>query len=113
MSRVILRKDGFMSYDAGAEEGTLTTVPLVFSGSHLELNLATTDDGQVEVELLREDGQAIPGFEFSLVDRIVGNFLAKTVTWQGRSDLSALRGQPVRLRFSLRKAKLYAFQFAR
>jgi predicted GH43/DUF377 family glycosyl hydrolase len=112
MSRVSLRKDGFMSYDAGDAEGRLTTLPLIFSGSRLELNVATANDGQVTVELLSEGGEAIPGFDAAAADGIAGDFLAKTVTWQGRSDLSALRGQPVCLRFLMRKAKLFAFQFA-
>ena len=33
-------------------------------------------------------------------------------TWKGKSDLSELAGQPIRLRFVLRDMKLYALKFA-
>jgi len=33
-----------------------------------------------------------------------------TVSWRGRSDLSALQGQEVQLRVILRHANLYAFK---
>jgi hypothetical protein len=35
----------------------------------------------------------------------------KVVTWNGTGDLAAWSGRPVRLRFVIRAAKLYAFQF--
>jgi hypothetical protein len=31
--------------------------------------------------------------------------------WNGRTDVSALAGKPIRLRIRMRSAKLYAFQF--
>ena len=36
---------------------------------------------------------------------------ASDLTWKGASDLSALAGKPISLRFVMRDAKLYAFQF--
>jgi hypothetical protein len=33
----------------------------------------------------------------------------QTVHWKGADELAALRGQPVRFRFVLKNAKLYAF----
>ena len=39
------------------------------------------------------------------------NDVAYTVGWGDKSDVSALAGKPVRLRFEMRSAKLYAFQF--
>ncbi len=42
---------------------------------------------------------------------VQGNFLRKVVTWDGKSDVSRAAGQPVQLRFVMRAAKLYAFQF--
>lgn len=111
MSRVALRMDGIMSYDAGHDEGVLTTVPLLFSGAHLTLNVCVRQGGRALVEILTQDGNPIRRFSAKSADAINGDFVAKTVTWRGRSDLSALQGKPVRLRFRLRQAKLYAFQF--
>jgi hypothetical protein len=42
------------------------------------------------------------------VDR---NGTAQEVWWQSGPDVAALAGRPVRLRFVLRSAKLFAFQF--
>jgi len=36
----------------------------------------------------------------------------KVVTWNSNSDLAVLSGQSVRLRFVIRAANLFAFQFA-
>jgi len=57
------------------------------------------------------EGRAIPGFSLDEADEIVGDEIARTVTWAGRSDVSALAGRPVRLRFALKDADLYAIQF--
>jgi hypothetical protein len=43
-------------------------------------------------------------------DAFSGDDVTHVVTWQGRRDLDALRGRPVRLKFVLRAARLYAFQ---
>lgn len=42
---------------------------------------------------------------------VFGDSLDRTVTWKEQSDTSALAGRPVRLRFRLRDAEVYAFQF--
>ncbi|MCD6335825.1 MAG: hypothetical protein J7M27_10925, partial [Candidatus Latescibacteria bacterium] len=88
----------------------LTTVPLVFEENALELNVQTGVAGHVLVELLR-NGQPVPGYSADDADPIKGNFIEKTVTWNGQSDVSSLTGQPVQVRFVMRDAKLYAFQF--
>lgn len=110
LSRLTLRLDGFVSADAPYEGGELTTLPLKFDGKSLELNVESSVAGHVFVELLR-NGKPIEGYSMAHADPIKGNFIAKTVTWNGRSDVSALAGQPVQMRFVMRDTKLYAFQF--
>ena len=44
-------------------------------------------------------------------DEVIGDTIDRPVTWNGSSDVSALAGQPVRLRFVLNDADVYAFQF--
>lgn len=112
ISRLVLRLDGFVSADAAYEGGTLTTVPIVFSGKRLELNVQTSVAGTVQVEILDAEGNPIPGFALADADTIKGNYIAKVVTWKGRDDVSSLAGKPIRLRFVMRDAKLYAFQFS-
>jgi hypothetical protein len=110
-SRARLRLDGFVSADAGVEGGTLTTPPLIFAGKHLQIGVDQGSLGSVTVALLDGAGQALPGFAAQDMDVCRGNQAAHTVAWKGNSDLSAWAGKPVKLQFSLRQAKLYAFQF--
>ncbi|PYV18053.1 MAG: hypothetical protein DMG07_04715 [Acidobacteria bacterium] len=109
--RTVQRLDGFVSADADYRGGSLTTPLVEFAGSRLELNAQTAATGDVRVELADARGVALPGFAAADCDPLLGNHLARTVTWRGRADLGALAGKPVRLVFRLRNAKLYAFQF--
>ncbi len=111
ISRLVLRLDGFVSADAAYGGGSLTTVPITFTGSRLELNVQTSVAGTARVEILDAGGKPIPGFTLADADVIRGNYIAKVVTWKGNADLSSLGGKPLRLHLSLRDAKLYGFQF--
>ena len=84
------------------------TKPLTFTGSKLSLNIASR--GPTRVELQDAGGKPLPGFALDDCTAIVGDQIEQTVSWKGGS-LSALAGQPVRLRFVLREADLYSFQF--
>jgi hypothetical protein len=86
----------------------LKTVPLTFRGRHLELNV---QGEAVSVALVDARGRALEGFGHLDCDPLSGDHIAKRVTWQGRSGVARLAGQPVQLEFRLRQAKLYAFQF--
>jgi len=110
LRRYTLRIDGFVSLHAGAR-GECVTKPLVFRGKELTLNFATSAAGHVRVELQDATGQPLPGFALADSDELFGDALARTVTWKDRSDLSAMAGRPIRLRFLLRDADLYALKF--
>jgi hypothetical protein len=101
--------DRFVSADAGPEGGSLTTVPILFSGNRLELNLVARRGGGVTVEILDASGRRIDGYAAS--DTVAGDGLRKTVAWRGSPELDKLRGRPVMIRFSLRSAELYSFAF--
>ena len=66
--------------------------------------------GWLKVEILDEGMQPLEGFTEAEADRLGGSSTAQTVTWDGKQDLSALKGQTVRLRFVGQSVKLYAFQ---
>ena len=53
----------------------------------------------------------MPGFTLADCLEIFGDALEYSVRWQGGEDVSALAGQPVRLRFVLKDADLYALRF--
>jgi hypothetical protein len=108
-ARVKQRLDGFVSLDAGREPGTATTLPLVFSGDRLVLNVAAA--GAVRVGLLDEQGHALPGFGPADCDPIRQDSTRVTVSWKGTSHIGSLAGKVTRVRFELQEAKLYAFQF--
>ncbi|HNT66638.1 MAG TPA: hypothetical protein PKN04_12725 [bacterium] len=111
LRRYTLRLDGFASLYAPAEGGEWISKPLLFGGNRLELNFATSAAGEIRVELLKADGQAIPGFELEACEPIFGDNLAYTVCWNESSDLSSLQGKPVRLHLILREADVFAFRF--
>ena len=116
LRRYALRIDGFASVHAGAAErgepaGEMRTKPLTFEGAELALNFATSAAGSVTAAIHDERGRPIPGFGLDDCDPLFGDDLARPVTWRGRSDVSALAGRPVRLRFVLNDADLYALQF--
>ena len=103
----VLRRDGFASLDAGAEPATLTTRPVTFSGRQVFVNAATA--GELRVEILDEAGQPITPFTFENCHPIRADSTLEPITWTGTEDVSALRGKPVRFRFTLRDGALYAF----
>ena len=106
-----MRLDGFVSQDAGAGESSLTTVPFALAGDRLQVNMDASSRGWLEVEILDASGHTLWGYGRTEADRLHFNDVAQTATWNGSADLSALRGRNVRLRFSGRWVKLYAFQF--
>ena len=106
-----LRLDGFVSVDAGAEEGTLTTKPLVVGGSRLVVN-ADAQSGQVLVEILDVDGKPLAAFNKHDCDPMQVDKIRHTITWNGKLDLTQLAGKAIKLRFYLRNAKLYSFMFS-
>ena len=111
------REDGFMSLDADSH-GACTTLIADFEGSNMKLNTYTRLGGEILVEIAdasndnrRFHSPPIPGLSFEDCDSITGDHISKTVTWNGRSDLSKLIGKPVRIRLKMRRAKLYSLRF--
>jgi hypothetical protein len=104
------RKDGFMSLHAPSE-GKWTSTPVTFSGRLLRVNALTQYGGEILCELASASGEPIAGFTFEECDPISGDAPDHTVTWRGQSNVAALAGQELRLRWRMRRAHLYALQF--
>ena len=100
-----LRRDGFVSVEAGAEEGVLLTQPLAIEGEVLHLNLDCR--GGVRVELTDDTGVPLEGYATELG---AGDYTG--VKLQFNSPLAALSQRQVRLRIALRDANLYSYWFA-
>ena len=115
LSRVVLRKDGFTCVEADYAGGEFATPPLKFDGTTLQLNIETSAIGLARVEIQDANGNPLPSFAMDDCDRIhAANSISHTVSWSGKSDVSKLNDQLVRLRFELQfGTKLYAFRFAK
>ncbi len=111
LMRVVQRLDGFASADAAYEGATLTTKPFIMDGGRLELNVDCSAMGTLRAAILNGDGAELAGFGAEDCDLVERSFVAHTVSWRGRSDLSAFRGKPIRLKLEMRACKLYAAQF--
>lgn len=109
--RFVLRTDGFASVHVGADPGELLTRPIRFVGHELVINYATSAGGSIRVELQNESGDPIPGFTLSDSENFVGDTIEQAIHWSKGSDVSSLAGRPVRLRFTMREADLFAIQF--
>jgi len=111
--RYTLRVDGFVSACAPYAGGELVTRPLIFAGGSLSVNAETSAFGSFQVEIQDARGAPLPGFTLDECEPIFCDSLDYTIRWRTTAggDLRSLEGQPVRLRFVLRDADLYAFQF--
>ncbi len=108
---VVKSTDGLASVYGPPDGGELLTRPVVFEGRELVLNLATSVRGGVRVELQDADGNPIPGFTLDDCPTIIGDSIEHVVTWREGADVSEFAGRPVRLRFELRDADIYSYQF--
>ena len=111
---MVLLKDRFTAVEADYTGGEFATCPVRFEGQALHLNIETSALGLARVEIQDAGATPIGGYRLEECDRIhTANTVDRVVTWRGgQSDVSALAGQPIRLRFELQfGAKLYAFRF--
>jgi len=111
LRRYTLRLDGFACVSAPYSGGELLTKPLTFSGKELVLNFATSAAGGIRVEIQDAAGKALSGHALADGVETIGNETGRVVRWRSGSDLGALAGKPVRLRFVMRDARLFAIQF--
>jgi hypothetical protein len=114
-----LRRDGFASLgepDPGSRvrrtwrsgaASSVTTRPVRFSGGYLFVN-ADARGGDVRVAVLDRGGRVIEPFSERNCNPVRTDATRVRVTWNG-GQLSALAGEVVRFRFSVSRARLYAF----
>lgn len=102
--RFTYRKDGYVAI-TGQQKGTLTTKSFTYDGSNLSLNANVAKGGRVVVEMLTKSGPVW------VSDPVTGDSLDHRVTWPAISPIQKYAGKPVQLRFHLKDASLYSFQF--
>lgn len=113
LRRYTVRRDGFVSVNAPAEGGEMVTKPLVFHSDDAELliNFATSAAGVLRCEIRDAAGQPLPGFSLADCVEMCGDEVEQPVAWKGARNVSALAGTPIRLRFVMHDADLYAIEF--
>ena len=108
LNRYEIRKDGFACYMADGYEKELVTKPLVFDGSELHLNFATSAFGYIYVSVLDKNGNELSGGESV---EVFGDNIDRRVVFPEGFALEAFAGKAVRLRFRMRDAKLFSMKF--
>jgi len=111
LRRNTLRIDGFVSLHAKRQPGEFVSKSITFTGHELSLNFATSAAGSIRVEIQDEAGQPFSGFALADCDELFGDTIDRTVSWQDRTNVSALAGKPIRLRMVLSDADLYSLKF--
>ncbi|HNS48299.1 MAG TPA: hypothetical protein PKM61_02075 [bacterium] len=111
MRRYSLRLDGFASIQAPYDGGEVLTRVLTFSGRQLRLNYSTGAAGGIRVEIQTADGRPVPGFSLKESRELLGNEIEGTAAWTGSGELAGLAGTPIRLRFVMKDADIYALRF--
>ncbi|MBI3943950.1 MAG: hypothetical protein HY326_13110 [Chloroflexi bacterium] len=111
LRRGTLRLDGFASAYASYSGGEMVTKPLLFEGRELALNYATSAAGSLRVEVQNAEGHPLPGYSLEDCSDIYGDEIEAPVRWAQGTNVADLAGQPVRLRFQLKDADIYALRF--
>ncbi len=104
-----IRRDGFVSADAGYGGGEFTTPPLVHAAGTLEVNCDGSAGGWLSVEVQDASGRPLPGYTIADARPVTGNAIRKRVTWRAHTNAPEHPASPHRLRFVMRGMKLYAF----
>ena len=109
--RATYRTDGFVSVHAGYGGGQMVTKSLTFAGDELVMNFSTSAVGGVRAEVQDGDGRPIPGYELHKSSEIFGDAIEQVVSWGENTNVGALEGTPVRLRFVMQDSDLYSIRF--
>ena len=109
---LLLREHRFAAITPLAGEGAVLTKQLTFLGSSLKVN-AQCDYGLILVELLDVKFHPYPGFAAGDCQPVHGGKgqIWHQVVWNNGASVKSLHGKPVRIRFVLKEASIFGFQF--
>ncbi|MES2391608.1 MAG: hypothetical protein V4555_08205 [Acidobacteriota bacterium] len=106
---VTLREDGWVAARPNlGRRATLTTRTITLEHPNLYIN-ADASQGKCTIELLSADNKPLPQFSGANAIVLSSDSLRHHASF--KHSLAQLKGQPIRLRFTLEHAKLYSFQF--
>ena len=101
----VLRRDGFVSLDAVAQDGVLDTRPFPLRRGRLHVNVDARQ-GELRVDVLDASGRVV-----AVSEVVRGDQPRVELAWETGS-LDDLVGQTVQLRFTLRRGSLYSYWLA-
>ncbi len=116
-----LRRDGFVSLNAGPERrGILVTRPLISNGRRLQVNARCLEGGSIVAEIADLRDEIIPGYGRDQCDAFTGDSAQHTFSWKGKTELPLVPSEPAqypkpeferfrKVRFFMEKAELYSF----
>ena len=104
-----LRRDGFVSLDAGKKPAVLLTRPLSFTGSKLFVNAAVGHGGYIKVTMLSRGQQPIGGYSTDDAMPITDSSVRIPVRWKNATQLDLRPGDHMRIHFEMKSANLYSF----
>lgn len=113
LRRFVYRVDGFRSARAGLSGGEVVTKPITFQGDELRLNYIAWPlySGELRVEIQDADGKPLEGLNLDDCEPLHGDQIAQAVKWRSGVTPGSYANRPVRIRFQLRDADLFSFQF--
>ena len=110
--RYALRTDGFVSVRAGYGGRRVRHAAIPVRAQQPDDQLLDFGDriGQRR-DAGRRTAIPVPGHTLDDCSPMYGDSIERVVSWNGVTDVSAMAGRPVRLRFVIKDADLYAFKF--
>lgn len=101
------------------DDAVIELVPMRYPDGTLQLNACTSPVGVIRAEIADFDGAVVEGFERENAVPVTGDSLDHPVTWQRAGETYTLnrlppelRDRPVRLRFWLHQARIFALRAA-
>ena len=106
-----MRLDGFVSLDAGLQEGVVCTRPQFSTGEKLIINARCAPGGYIDVAVLDPMENHWARYRRGDCDRFTGDDVNRVVSWNGVPAVNTVVGY-TRFRFYMRKASLYSYRIA-
>lgn len=102
-NRYSMRIDGFISLNANFDGAQMRTKKIIFKGSEMKLNFATSAFGRIRIAINDEKGNVIES------EDLFGDRVDRPVRFKG--DLSSFSGKEVQITFYMKDCDIYSFQF--
>jgi hypothetical protein len=94
-----------------SDRGEFRTMPVVFDGDELRINVRTRHCGHVRVEVVGAGSKALAGRSFDDCDPIEGDHLDARATWLGQSSLPRAAGEALSFRVRIVAGELFEMRF--